>query len=799
MGDSIDLLNGSFHEIQTKNTETTKHLRMRIVDLTHQLNNERLYHSNKVAEMKHFYNTKLKASSFNAERLKAKEADCALVLEERKRRLLYLEQQLKDQQAELNTLSQVELERALDTAHKREDYLLKQNERLTHEFAQLQADHHDSQAAEEALRTENKQLTDKIRVLQSQADAFDATKLSESYQRCLERLSEAEKECEELQDRLLIRTISIEMRDDQVEQQLIKHLTSEVDRLNQELKEASARAAELEDIEIVATNIKDANEIANSLIKELTDELAMYKDQLTEAEKQLEAIKHRLADAEDSLAGAKEDLADTNLRLANSQRDYEDKQQECEAISRDLDELAGNYDATNTELKLTLQELEDAKYESEDLRQELGELRVELEETYRDLEVAKEQSDSQHEDLVSQLNEARNDLGETKKQIETLKGQCKDLSEQHDETQKQLEAARGQLEDMGERYYEAQQQLESTNGQLEELEVQHDETMKQLEFTKGQLEELTDQYYEIKDRYGDAQAELDNTSEQLQATRSQLKATETQFTNTHTLLQHTTAQLEETSDHFRATIMQLDATKAKLKDTEAKHLQTKKELENIDLQKVALSSLLHTEKQQVDCQREQLGMQTEDLLGTLETLTHVKQKLTDLHWKHTRSNTEDEVDNMLKAYLKKLGYKNFIKVDSGTYRFGNKRVSVAIKNGVLVIRVGGGYMLIEEFLHLHSPEKFPRERSDSPSSCVTPRRFKQMRSTSIANDVRSKASVMVFLEEPSENVLDFTTDSRHDNSEVQGVGVTTPTVSSLGKRRLKSPQHSLFRSVKSPN
>ena len=36
----------------------------------------------------------------------------------------------------------------------------------------------------------------------------------------------------------------------------------------------------------------------------------------------------------------------------------------------------------------------------------------------------------------------------------------------------------------------------------------------------------------------------------------------------------------------------------------------------------------------------------------------------------------------------------FIRLGEGTYTFGTKRISVRIINGKLVIRVGGGYMMI---------------------------------------------------------------------------------------------------------
>ena len=62
----------------------------------------------------------------------------------------------------------------------------------------------------------------------------------------------------------------------------------------------------------------------------------------------------------------------------------------------------------------------------------------------------------------------------------------------------------------------------------------------------------------------------------------------------------------------------------------------------------------------------------------------------------------DDVDTMLHEYLK---YANcdvpIRKVGGGYYNFGTKKIYAKIMNGKLVIRVGGGYMVIEEFIQTY--------------------------------------------------------------------------------------------------
>jgi hypothetical protein len=62
----------------------------------------------------------------------------------------------------------------------------------------------------------------------------------------------------------------------------------------------------------------------------------------------------------------------------------------------------------------------------------------------------------------------------------------------------------------------------------------------------------------------------------------------------------------------------------------------------------------------------------------------------------------DEVDKLLADWI----YANncpipISRLGSGYYQFGSKKVYAKITNGKLVIRVGGGYMGIDEFMYYY--------------------------------------------------------------------------------------------------
>lgn len=59
----------------------------------------------------------------------------------------------------------------------------------------------------------------------------------------------------------------------------------------------------------------------------------------------------------------------------------------------------------------------------------------------------------------------------------------------------------------------------------------------------------------------------------------------------------------------------------------------------------------------------------------------------------------DELDKMLGEILSRLGIPVVIsRLGGGYYMFGGKKIFCKIINGKLVVRVGGGYMGIEEFI-----------------------------------------------------------------------------------------------------
>ena len=79
---------------------------------------------------------------------------------------------------------------------------------------------------------------------------------------------------------------------------------------------------------------------------------------------------------------------------------------------------------------------------------------------------------------------------------------------------------------------------------------------------------------------------------------------------------------------------------------------------------------------------------------------------------------QDAIDTKLAEYInnypdrKKLKIM-FMRESEGVYEFGSRRVMVKVERGKIQIKVGGGYLSIDEFLDQYTPVELERlERND---------------------------------------------------------------------------------------
>lgn len=65
----------------------------------------------------------------------------------------------------------------------------------------------------------------------------------------------------------------------------------------------------------------------------------------------------------------------------------------------------------------------------------------------------------------------------------------------------------------------------------------------------------------------------------------------------------------------------------------------------------------------------------------------------------------------------------FIRINPGIYQFGSKKIFIGVEQGRITIRVGGGYMIIDEFLEQYTTielEKSIRDGIDPMGGANSP-------------------------------------------------------------------------------
>jgi len=79
---------------------------------------------------------------------------------------------------------------------------------------------------------------------------------------------------------------------------------------------------------------------------------------------------------------------------------------------------------------------------------------------------------------------------------------------------------------------------------------------------------------------------------------------------------------------------------------------------------------------------------------------------------------DDPIDKRLAEYINNYPERQKLKImfmreSEGVYQFGSKRVCVRVDKDKINIRVGGGYLSIDEFLDLYTPAELERlDRKD---------------------------------------------------------------------------------------
>jgi len=140
------------------------------------------------------------------------------------------------------------------------------------------------------------------------------------------------------------------------------------------------------------------------------------------------------------------------------------------------------------------------------------------------------------------------------------------------------------------------------------------------------------------------------------------------------------------------------------KDKEMEELKARNKISEGKLHELSLKLLQQNKKaHDLDIQQQKALNENEKLKQELQHYKTELEKYNNLFTSPRNSseqeNEADQIDKMFESYLNAMHIQvKYKKIGKGQYIIGAKKISVRIKKDRLVIRVGGGYMMIEDFL-----------------------------------------------------------------------------------------------------
>jgi hypothetical protein len=110
---------------------------------------------------------------------------------------------------------------------------------------------------------------------------------------------------------------------------------------------------------------------------------------------------------------------------------------------------------------------------------------------------------------------------------------------------------------------------------------------------------------------------------------------------------------------------------------------------------------------------EQLKLALQDKIFETEALREIATELKKRNPTYVPVK-EDPVDVALAMYVnhrEEFLAVPFAREDHEIYHFGTKRIFVKMEKGKIIIRVGGGFMLIDEFIEIYTPIELEKQES----------------------------------------------------------------------------------------
>lgn len=442
-------------------------------------------------------------------------------------------------------------------------------------------------------------------------------------------------------------------------------------------------------------DLKKMLEESHKARRDLQMSVAETTDQLNQhLKEQREALEQALADR----SAAVEKMLELNSKLSDLQKENENligKLENCENLISELKPKIAFGESVESELGQLSSELEKSINDNlglekklqdsmasfsnnnnalnkriQDLTAEKAELLAKIEELIKQNHSLKQEND-RYSNLV---NELCGQIALLQAELESAKAREsreKHLSKLLKEEQDSKNAYKKELEALQKKSSEAQRGLSEHNGKLAQEKAQISRELAEL---KKKLEQKEKENLTLK-------KDLEKANSDLATLEQHLCVTE----DMNSIVDQLTKQNQENEKNNSKLVSHLEALRETIEE-QAEHISAQSEKIN-DL--------------------ESLKAEREEQLMSLENIIDELRKDREIY----RPIKDDPIDIALSDYVntRPAGLKvQFDREDHGIYNFGTKKIFVKLEQGRLLIRVGGGYMQVEDFVKMYSPVELER-------------------------------------------------------------------------------------------
>ena len=387
--------------------------------------------------------------------------------------------------------------------------------------------------------------------------------------------------------------------------------------------------------------------------------------------------------------------------LRAEQLKYKEKLAECEQVQNDLQKVkiqfsetqaaSANYADMRAEIDTLLDKLNDSEEQRRSLQDKI---RLQATEFGKQCDEQKQLSDTH----IATIADLRAQIAALRKQLANSENKQEEDTREKTQLRGEIVRLQGEISIISDK----ESQLEEIMG----LAKDHEISRSTLQTSLNEAVETFNQKLE----------EITNINKDLQETKTNIQGTLIEVENTLELKNEQLGDLNRENYEMSGNIASLEQLLCVREDMQ----QLVEDLQNQNTMYCSIKDQLMKE---LDFATDYLLTQTEKTLSghrvakklkdvvddkkiEVECLRRIVQELQSKGGTGYVATRDDPIDSALAEYINTRERPldvPFTREQNGTYLFGSKRVFIKIENGKIIIRVGGGFMQIDEFVEIYTP------------------------------------------------------------------------------------------------